>query len=30
VRGLIVLIDLKLLADFRWGKLHARSAIQYG
>jgi adenine phosphoribosyltransferase len=30
VRGLLVLIDLKLVTDFRWGKLHARSAIQYG
>jgi hypothetical protein len=30
VRGLVVLIDLKLVTDFRWGKLHARSVIQYG
>lgn len=30
VRGLIVLIDLKLVTDFRWGKLHARSVIQFG
>jgi adenine phosphoribosyltransferase len=30
VRGLVVLIDLKLVTDFRWGKLPARSVIQYG
>lgn len=30
IRGLIVLIDLKLITDFRWGKQRARSVIQYG
>ena len=30
VHGLLVLIDLGLVTDFRWGKLHARSVIQYG
>ncbi len=30
VRALVVLIDLGLAADFRWGELRARSVIQYG
>jgi adenine phosphoribosyltransferase len=30
VRALLVLIDLKLVADFRWGRQHARAVIQYG
>ncbi len=30
VQGLLVLIDLKLVTDFRWERLRARSVIQYG
>jgi adenine phosphoribosyltransferase len=30
VQGLVVLIDLKLIANFEWQSLRIRSAIQYG